>query len=77
MLEKLLSEIRSGGTLEVGVLAARLQTTPQMVEALLEHLQRAGYIRPYQTCGDGCGGCSLKSECSPAQHSDSLRLWQG
>jgi hypothetical protein len=74
MLEKLLSEIRSGGTLEVGLLASRLQTSPQMVEAMLEHLQRAGYIRSYQSCGDGCGGCSLKSECHKPQ--SELRLWQ-
>lgn len=76
MLEKLLAEIRSGGTFETGVLAARLGTTPALVEAMLEHLQRAGHLRPYQTCGDACGGCSLKSACKSAARTDSLRLWQ-
>ena len=41
MLEQLLKEIRAGGTLETGKLAARLGTTPQLIEAMLEHLQRA------------------------------------
>lgn len=76
MLEKLLTEIRSGGTFETGVLAATLGTTPELVEAMLEHLQRAGYIRPYQTCGDACGGCNLKSACNVAHQTDDVRLWQ-
>ncbi|MDP2994886.1 MAG: hypothetical protein Q8N46_07170 [Anaerolineales bacterium] len=63
MLEKLLTEIRSGGTFETGVLAARLGTTPELVQAMLEYLRRAGYIQPYRTCGDACGGCSLRKEC--------------
>jgi DNA-binding IscR family transcriptional regulator len=77
MLEQLLSAIRAGGTLEVGSLAARLGTSPKMVETMLEHLQRSGYIRPYQSCGEGCGGCNLKSECKSSRRVDTLRLWQG
>jgi len=74
MLEKLLTEIRSGGTFETGALAAKLGTTPELVEAMLEHLQRAGQIRPYQTCDDACGGCSLRKGC---QHAGGVKLWQG
>jgi len=64
MLEKILSEIRSGGTFEVHELAARLGTTPELLEAMLEHLQREGLIQPYQACGDACVGCSLQNECA-------------
>jgi hypothetical protein len=77
MLEQLLTEIRAGGTLEVGALSKKLGTTPQMVEVMLEHLQRSGYIRPYETCGDGCGGCSLKADCHHAERVDLLKMWQG
>jgi hypothetical protein len=77
MLEKLLDEIRAGGTLESGRLAALLGTSTQMVEAMLEHLQRAGYLRAYQACGDGCGGCSLKGECKLPQSQHALKVWQG
>jgi DNA-binding IscR family transcriptional regulator len=77
MLEKLLTEIRSGGTFETGSLAARLGTTPELVEAMLAHLQRAGYIQPYRTCGDACGGCSLKSACKVPGQKEGVRLWQG
>ena len=77
MLEQLLKEIRSGGTLEVNQLAANLGATPKMVEALLEHLQRAGHIRSYAACADGCAGCGLKDGCGGVpQKAESLRLWQ-
>ena len=76
MLKKLLNEIRSGGTLEANQLAAKLGTTPKMVEALLEHLQRMGHIRPYESCGDGCAGCGLKDGCHAPQKIETLRLWQ-
>lgn len=77
MLEQLLAEIRAGGTLEVGALSKKLGASPQLVGVMLEHLQRSGYIRPYETCGDGCGGCSLKAECNHAERVDLLKMWQG
>lgn len=73
MLEQLLSEIRLGGSLETGVLAQRLGTTPQLVAAMLEHLQRVGLIRDSADCTAGCSGCSLKSTCGPRKP---VRLWQ-
>ena len=76
MLDELLKEIRSGGTLETRVLAARLETSPQLIEAMLEHLQRIGMIQPYVDCGDGCQGCGLKESCD-RQKNNSVRLWQG
>lgn len=77
MLEQLLEEIRAGGTLEVNALAKKLDVSPQLIVVMLDHLQRSGYIRPYETCGEGCGGCSLKGECSHAARVDLLKMWQG
>lgn len=73
MLEKLVKEIRAGGTLETRVLAARLGTSPQLIEAMLEHLQRTGLIRPYVNCGEGCRGCGLREACNKQT---AIRLWQ-
>jgi hypothetical protein len=75
MLEQIINEIRAGGTLETGALAARLGTTPQLVEAMLEHLQRSGLIQAYANCGDGCLGCSLQDACRKPS-SATMRLWQ-
>ena len=76
MLEKLLHEIRAGGTLETATLAARLDTTPQLIEAMLEHLQRSGLIKDYVNCGDGCQGCNVRDACVKQTRSK-VRLWQG
>ena len=77
MLEKLLQEIQSGGTFETGTLAARLGTTLELVKAMLEHLQRSGYLSPYEACSDTCGRCSLKNECKTEKQAERIRLWQG
>jgi hypothetical protein len=76
MLEQLLTEIRAGGTLEASALAARLNTSPQMIEALLEHLRRAGRLRAYEPCGDGCGSCGLKQGCDPQKKRAGVQIWQ-
>ncbi|HBG74739.1 MAG: hypothetical protein A2X25_11945 [Chloroflexi bacterium GWB2_49_20] len=76
MLEQLMAEIRAGGTLETGTLAVRLGTSPQMVDAMLEHLRLGGYIQAYSNCGDVCQGCSLKSSCGRDEKAGTIRLWQ-
>ena len=75
MLEQLVKEIRAGGTLETGDLAARLGTTPQLIEVMLEHLQRSGLIQAYVSCSDGCLGCNLQDTCNK-QIAGTIRLWQ-
>src|ERR1051325_248374 len=74
MLNQLMNEIRAGGTLEVGALATRLNTTPQLIEAMLEHLQRSGWIAAYVGCSDGCLGCGLQDACRKTP--GTIRLWQ-
>lgn len=76
MLEKLMALIREGGTLETGKLAAKLGTSPAMVEAMLEHLRQMGYIQAYETCGDGCSGCSLSTMCKKDAQTGQVQLWQ-
>lgn len=75
MLEQLVTEIREGGTLEVNSLAARLKTTPQVIAAMLDHLQRSGLISAYINCGEGCTGCSLSKACH-SQAGPTVKLWQ-
>jgi hypothetical protein len=74
MLEKLLSEIRDGGTFQPVVLAAKLHTSVGMVEIMLEDLERRGLITKVNTgCRELCGGCSMVGECAASgQHG---RLW--
>ncbi len=75
MLEQLVKEIRAGGTLEVNSLAKRLHTTPQVIAAMIDHLQRSGLISAYINCGEGCKGCGLTETCH-SQAGPTVRLWQ-
>lgn len=76
MLEQLLVEIREGGTLETGRLAKKLNTTPAMIEVMLDHLRQMGYIKAYESCGDGCSACSLSTMCKKDAKSGQVQLWQ-
>ncbi len=65
MLEKLLDEIRSGGTLQPAALAARLNVSPGLVEMMLEDLERRGLLTQVNaSCSEPCGGCPLVGECA-------------
>jgi predicted DNA-binding transcriptional regulator YafY len=72
-LEELMARVRKGGTLETGRLAAELNASVEMVESMLEHLQRQGVISEYIRCTDGCDGCGLQAGCSAAPQ---MRLWR-
>lgn len=73
MFEKLLTEIRSGGTFEINTLASKLETTPGLVKAMLSHLQQLGYIQSYETCGEACGGCYFRGACQSSNEVCSTR----
>lgn len=75
MLEQLVNEIRAGGALDTGKLAVRMGASPQLIEAMLEHLERNGLIQSYVGCGDGCQGCNLQEACN-MQKGSIVRLWQ-
>ncbi len=65
MLSRLLELLRAGGTRRVSDLARELETTPALVEAMLEHLAHKGYLeRVGEKCGGGCTGCSLGGLCA-------------
>jgi hypothetical protein len=76
MLLELISEIENGGTLETSQLAHKLNTTPEMISALLDHLRRSGLLKTYETCGDGCAGCSLGSLCDYKNGQGAAQIWE-
>ena len=66
MLEKLMDEIRQGGTLQPARLAARLNVSVGLVTMMLEDLERKGLIRSIDpSCGEkSCGGCPMVGGCN-------------
>jgi len=78
MLERLMNQIRAGGPLDASKLAAQLDTSPQMIEAMLEHLRRSGFLRAYESgsCSDACQGCSLNGFCDPDKKRSTMQIWR-
>jgi hypothetical protein len=76
MLERLLQKVEAGGTMEVGALAAELDASPAMIEAMLEHLERRGAVRTCTQSDAACSACSLGTTCG-IKPGDQIRLWQG
>jgi hypothetical protein len=73
MLNQLLELLRTGGTRRVADLARELDTTPMLVEVMLEDLCRMGYLRQVAGgCGEKCASCSLSGLCVAG---DDGQLW--
>jgi len=72
MLEKLLNLLQDTRTHSLADLAHALDTSTAMVEAMLQHLERMGYVRQVTGCGSSCQGCALKTSCTP---SSLTRIW--
>ncbi len=64
MLERLLDLVQAGGTRSIDELACALDTTPELIQAMLENLGRMGYLKVVDgACSAPCGDCALASDC--------------
>lgn len=76
MLEELLNSIKEGGSFDKTFLAKKLNTTPEMVEAMIEHLTRAGLIKNYEPGCSSCDHCALSGACDPEKRKREIgHLW--
>ena len=73
MLTELLDLLREGGTHRVKDLAQALDTTPQLVELMMEDLAGMGYLKAASSpCGGHCNRCDLGGMCAIASGG---RIW--
>lgn len=64
MLNQLLELLRLGGTRRIEDLAQALDTTPRLVEVMLEDLARMGYVkRVGEDCVEMCAACPRSNQC--------------
>jgi DNA-binding Lrp family transcriptional regulator len=82
MLIRLLELLREGGTRRIRNLADELDTTPELIEAMLEELARLGYLRRVGAeCSAECATCPMSGMCvagGPSHHKSSgqgLAAW--
>jgi DNA-binding MarR family transcriptional regulator len=72
MLQELLKLLEDGQTRSLGSLAQDLGTTREMVEAMLESLERLGFVRHVTGCEQSCQRCSIKRACATKS---AARIW--
>ena len=73
MFEKLLGLLKRGGTVTIDQAARELDTTPEMVSGMIDHLTRAGWLRSMSaSCDTRCGECLFTRDCTRA---DNQRVW--
>ncbi len=73
MFDKLMSMLQRGGTLTIDQMARELDTTPAMVNELIGHLARSGWLKQMgASCDAACSGCSLANDC---RHLNQSRVW--
>jgi hypothetical protein len=73
VLNQLLELLRAGGTRRVADLARELDTTPKLVEMMLEDLCRMGYLKRLGgECGGKCASCSMAGLCAAGSQG---QLW--
>jgi Mn-dependent DtxR family transcriptional regulator len=72
MLEKLLNLLGDTRTHSLADLAHALDTSTDMVEAMLQHLEQMGRVRQVTNCDSGCQECAHEATCAP---SNPTRIW--
>ena len=73
MFDKLLALLNRGGTLTIEQAARELDTTPEVVSGMIDHMTRAGWLRSMSaSCDTRCGECLFARDCTRA---DNNRIW--
>lgn len=60
MLKRVLQTIAAGRVGSTAELAAALDTSPALVDAMVEQLERSGMLERVGECGDVCAGCPVE-----------------
>ena len=63
MLKILLTKVATGRIGNTAELAAAMDASPAMVEALVGELERRGLLQRAGDCGSVCTGCPTELEC--------------
>ncbi len=73
MLDKLMAQLKRGGTVTVDEMARELDTTPEVVTGMIDHMTRTGQLRPMKmSCDLACNQCLLARDCHKPPRS---RVW--
>jgi FeoC like transcriptional regulator len=74
MFDKLWSILKRGGSVTTNQIARELDTTPALVNEMIEHLSQSGWLKQMPaSCVSGCEPCRFLRDCN---RSPQARVWQ-
>ena len=70
MFDKLMTLLKRGGTVTVDEMARKLDTTPEVVAGMIDHMTRTGQLHPMNvSCDLACNQCLLVRDCQKPNRS--------
>ena len=73
MFDKLLVLLKRGGTLTLDQMARELDTTPEVVNGMVDHMARQGWLHAMSaSCDSACSACLFARDCV---RTDQQRIW--
>ena len=74
MFDKLMTLLKRGGTVTIEQMARELDTSPEVVSGMVEHMTRQGWLRSVSaSCETGCSACLFARDCVRVAKA---RTWQ-
>jgi len=74
MFDKLLALLKRGGTITIDQMARELDTSPEVVNGMIDHMTRQGWLRTMSvSCDSACSACLFARDCV---REDKARTWQ-
>ena len=73
MFDKLMALLKRGGAVTIDQAARELDTTPEVVSGMIDHMTQQGWLRSMSaSCETRCGECVFVRDCTRA---DNQRIW--
>ncbi len=74
MFDKLMTRLKRGGTVTIDQMARELDTSPEVVSGMIEHMTRQGWLRSMSaSCDSMCSACTFARDCGRVEKT---RTWQ-
>src|SRR5512143_1513985 len=74
MFNQLLALLKRGGTVTITQMAQELETSPEVVSGMIDHMTRQGWLRAMSaSCESACEACLFARDCVRVEQG---RTWQ-
>ena len=74
MFDKIMAMLKRGGTITIDQMARELDTSPEVVSGMIDHMTRQGWLRSMSaSCDSACSACTFARDCVRVEKA---RTWQ-